>query len=131
MVQKYTYTLHNDYFAKSGYNEIIMKKIVPLEKDIQLGICEYLEIKRHFFWRQNTVGMFDKGKDTFRSLPKYAKAGVPDIIVIRNGVFIGLEVKRPGGKQRPSQVEFQEGVERAGAKYFVVASITDVINIGL
>lgn len=131
MVQKYTYTLHNDYSAKYGYNEIIMKKLVPLEKDIQFAICEYLEIKRHFFWRQNTIGMFDKGKDTFRSLPKYAMAGVSDIIVIRNGIFIALEVKRPGGKQRPSQVEFQKGVERAGGKYFVVASVTDVINIGL
>jgi len=30
--------------------------------------------------------------------PRYSTAGVPDIIGSYGGVFVGLEVKRPGGK---------------------------------
>lgn len=108
-----------------------MKKIKPTEAQVQNAICEYLDIKRYFFWRANTVGLYDAKKDTFRSPSKYSMQGIPDIIVIKNGIFIGLEVKRPGGKQRESQAKFQKGIERAGGKYFIVESITDVMNIGL
>jgi hypothetical protein len=110
-------------------------KLKPLEKDIQLAICKYLKARSRShgftFWRQNTTGMYDAKKQTFRTLPKYAMSGVSDIIVIRNGIFIAIEVKRKGGKQRPSQKKFQREIERAGGKYFVVESVTDVINIGL
>ena len=107
------------------------RAIVPAEKDVQLAICDYLAYRKCMYWRQNTTGMYDAGKQVFRKLPKYAKAGVPDIIVIKNGHFIGIEVKKKGGKQSENQVKFQKELEANGGKYFLVTNVTDVINIGL
>lgn len=105
-----------------------------LEGDIQLSICEYLEWKRHFFWRQNSSGSFYKAADgsrQFRKPPKYAKNGVPDIIVINDGRFIGLEVKAPNGRQSKDQKKFESDVTDAGGIYAVVTSIEDVQALGL
>lgn len=104
------------------------------EGDIQLSICEYLEWKRHFFWRQNSSGSFYKGEDgsrQFRKPPKYAKNGVPDIIVVKDGIFIGLEVKAPKGRQSDAQKEFETDLRAAGGVYTVVTSIEDVQALGL
>lgn len=100
-----------------------------LEKDIQLAICDYLAYKGHFFWRQNTNPIFSEGR--FKSMPKHSKTGVPDIILVKAGIFVGLEVKRPKGKQSENQEIFQRGLERAGGKYYLVTSLDDVIKIGL
>lgn len=104
----------------------------PLERDIQLACCQYLELKRHFFWRQNTTPTFDVTKKTFRSMPKYALKGVPDIVVIgKNGKFIGLEIKRPGGKLRDEQRLFKEMSEDKGAEYHLITDVTQLKEIGL
>ena len=99
------------------------------ETDIQRAICDYLSLKKHFFWRQNTVPVFDKG--FYRPMPKYSMNGLPDIIVIKDGFFIGLEVKRPKTKQSESQLLFEELCHKAGGEYYVVRSIDDVKEIGL
>ena len=52
--------------------------------------------------------------------------GVPDIIMVKDGHFIGFEVKRPNGKQSPGQKLFQKRVEGAGGLYFVVTCLWDV-----
>lgn len=100
-----------------------------LEKEIQLTICKYLEYKRHFFWRQNTTPIFDK--DHFRSMPKYSLNGVPDIILIKDGIFWGLEVKQPKGKQSENQKLFEYKLKKAGGKYNIVTSLDDIIALGL
>lgn len=101
----------------------------PKESEIQLAICDYLALKRYFFWRQNTTSVFDATKKVFRALPKYAMRGVPDICVLWNGKFIGLEVKRPKGKQSEGQIEFELGSKKAGAEYYVVTSLDDVRKV--
>ena len=100
-----------------------------LERSIQLAICDYLALKRVFFWRQNTNPIFADGK--FRSMPKYSMNGVPDIIAIKDGKFWGLEVKRPKGKQSENQEMFEVLCKRAGGEYHVVCSIEDVQALGL
>jgi hypothetical protein len=101
------------------------------ESNIQNSICEYLSYKKHFFWRNNTTGVFDPVRKTFRSKPKYALNGVPDIIVIRDGFFIGLEVKKAKTYQSKDQKEFERKCKDAGGEYYVVRSIKDVQDIGL
>lgn len=100
-----------------------------LEKEIQLAICDYLAFKRYFFWRQNTAPIFDKG--FYRPMPKYSINGMPDIIVIIKGKFVGLEVKRKGGKQSDNQKYFQGNLELSGGEYHIVSSLDDVIALGL
>lgn len=105
----------------------------PLEKEIQNTICEYLQLRGHLFWRQNTAPTIQNNGDKwhFRAMSKYSLKGIPDIIVIKDGMFIGLEVKRPKGKQNPDQIEFQRRCEEKGGKYYVVTNLDEVVNLGL
>ena len=64
-------------------------------------------------------------------MPKHSRRGVPDIIVVKQGQFIGLEVKRQGTCQSPEQKAFEKDVAHAGGQYYVVRSVDDVIAIGL
>jgi hypothetical protein len=105
--------------------------MTKLEKDVQSAILDYLAIKHYFFWRSNNTPIFDSKRQIFRGMPKYALHGTPDIIVIHNGKFIGLECKSDKGKQSESQIKFQKGCIDAGGTYAVVRSIDDVQAIGL
>lgn len=55
----------------------------PTERDIQNRILKALR-ERGGWWVKFHVG------------PRYSTAGVPDIIGSYKGLFVGLEVKRPG-----------------------------------
>lgn len=106
---------------------------IEKESDIQNAICEYLARKKYFFWRSNNTPISDirNGKRFFRSLPKYARHGVPDIIVIHKGLFMGIEVKTAIGKQSDHQKEFEKDCRENGGAYSVVRSIDDCIKLGL
>lgn len=108
-----------------------MKLKPPLEKEIQNTICEYLSYNRKIlFWRQNTAALFREGRHF--AMPKFSLTGIPDIIVIgEGGQFIGIEVKRPGGKQSDNQIEFQKKCEQSGGIYIIAERLEDVQKIGL
>lgn len=104
------------------------------EGDIQNSICEYLEMKRRFFFRLNNIPAFNRsegGGVTMRRLPKFTPRGLPDIIVVAGGLFIALEVKSAIGKQSPEQKIIEADIKKHGGRYFVVRSIDDVQSIGL
>lgn len=105
--------------------------MLPKESHIVSSICDYLAARRYFFWRQNTYGIFDTTTQRHRALPKHSMRGVPDIILIREGAFIGLECKRPGGRLSPDQLLFRHRCQEAGAQYHTVTSIDDVQALGL
>jgi hypothetical protein len=111
------------------------KDTQPLETDIQRAICDYLALKQNqgelIFWRNNNTAVYDPKRHTFRAMPKYTPKGLPDIEVIKDGWWIGLEVKRKGTYQSPGQKEFQALCESAGAEYHVVRSVDDLQVIGL
>jgi len=54
------------------------------------------------------------------------KKGCPDILLCKDGCFIGLEVKTAKGRQSKAQVEAQKRIEACGGKYYVVRSIDNV-----
>ncbi len=109
-----------------------MKAPVPLEKEIQASICAYLfDIKHYFGGRMNTQPIFNRAAGAYRAMPKYSLNGFPDIFLLKDGTFIGLEVKRPGGKQSDVQVAFEHNCLKNGIKYYVVTSIEDVQKLGL
>lgn len=97
------------------------------ETEAQAAICDYLALRHLFFWRNNNIPVFSDGQ--FRSMPKYARKGIPDIILIKGGKFIGLEVKAPKGVLSDSQKEFAKDIEANGGYYYVVRSIDDVQKI--
>jgi len=113
---------------------------VPLEKETQNAICEWLSFNGYFFWRQNNTPVFmKKGRKMIpRAMPKYAPKGIPDIIVIHRGVFVGIEVKRQRGfiidrnrsaKLTADQVSFRYKCEKAGGLYYVVHNLEEVLAI--
>jgi len=108
-----------------------------LEKEIQNTICDYLALKMNqgklMFWRQNTAPTVQKTGDVwqFRRMAKHTLKGVSDIIVVKEGKPIFLEVKREKTKQSPEQLEFQRLVQNNGGYYYVVRSVEDVISVGL
>ena len=108
-----------------------MEKAI-LERDILNDVCGYLKENRFFFWRSNNIPVFGKnngGKMTFRSMPRHSMKGVPDIIVVVEGQFLGIEVKRPKAKLRPDQNIFKGLCEAHGGKYHVVYSLDDIKQV--
>jgi hypothetical protein len=103
------------------------------ESEIVNAICEYLAVRKHFFWRQNTAPAVQKSPNgwQFRRMPKHAMRGVSDIILVHVGRSYFLEVKRNGTYQSREQKEFEKRAQEAGALYAVVRSIDDVQALGL
>src|SRR5690349_12013588 len=102
-----------------------------MESEVLRAICEYLALRKVFFFRSNNQPIFDPARKVFRALPKYTMKGIPDIIAIKDGRFIGIEVKTDKGRQSPEQKEFEQLCSKHGGKYIVVRSIDDVQAIGL
>jgi hypothetical protein len=101
----------------------------PKEKDVEASICQWLRVKGFFFWKQTQSGYFDSARKCFRKhASPYVKAGVPDIIVIYKGRFIGIEVKSKSGKQSIGQLDFERDVLLSDGIYFIARSIEDVDN---
>lgn len=96
------------------------------ESIIQKSITDYLTMIQ----RQHKIYWFRAGSGAIKTEQggyfKSGRPGVPDIIVVKNGLFYGLEVKTIKGKQTEHQKNAQAEIEVAGGKYFVVRSIDDV-----
>jgi hypothetical protein len=82
-------------------------------------------------YRQNNVPVYDVAKGRYRSLPKYTPHGVPDILAIKDGTPIFIEVKSQGGRQTESQKQFEGNARRAGAQYILARGIEDLQAAGL
>jgi len=96
------------------------------EHDIQTAILQFLKFNGIYCWRNNS-GKLVTGQGRFRRMVTIGKAGLPDIIgLLKNGQFLGIEVKREGGKLTDLQRETIEELKKNGAKCFVAYSITDV-----
>ena len=102
-----------------------------LESQIQTQICHYLTLKKYFFWRNNTTGIYDPTKKVFRRMSAFAMAGVSDILLLKDGLLVCIEVKRPKGIQSEHQKEFEKLVKANGGVYLIATSIDDIINYGL
>lgn len=109
-----------------------VKPKLPLESEILRNICEALDLAGYFFWRSNNLPSIQRfgtdGGMRMRSMPKYSAKGIADIIVVDNGKFIALEVKRPGAKLRPEQAEWGLKVIKAGGNYIKVTSVEEAIS---
>ena len=103
------------------------------ETQIQSSIIDYLQVLENqgklFLHRVNNMGVYDPKRKAYRVFPKGAKKGFPDIIVIKNGFLIGLEVKTGKGEQSVNQIEIEKEFKKHGAAYYVVRSLDEVIEI--
>jgi len=109
------------------------RRKTPLEKDIQRDIADWLRLNQFLFWRSNNFPAMGRigagGEMRFRSMPKDTPRGLPDLMIIKDGVFIGIEVKREGNKLRPEQADFGMRLVQHGAKYHVVHSLAEFLAL--
>lgn len=104
------------------------------EGSIQNAICDYLTLRRVFFVRLNNLPAPYRdraGVLQFRKLGKFARLGLADILAVKDGKAIFLEVKSETGRPSKDQLDFGRDAMAAGAEYRVVRSIDDVQAAGL
>lgn len=102
------------------------KGLQPSESQIEIAICHFLRVHHFFFWKQPSRGYFDTKLKRFRKDHNpYVGVGVPDLIIIYLGFFIGLEVKSEKGIQSENQIQFEHRCLKAGGFYFVVRSVEE------
>lgn len=86
------------------------------ENDVVRACLDILTAHKIFAWRQNS-GAFETKTGGFYRI---STPGIPDIIAVYKGKFLGIECKMPGKKQSASQVEFQRKLEKAGGTYLLI-----------
>ena len=82
------------------------------EKKIENQIKKWLD-KQGYWWMKVHGDLFQK-------------SGVPDILACINGRFVGIEVKRPGGKVSALQDYNIEQIRASGGVAFVATSVDEV-----
>lgn len=104
-----------------------------VEHKIQKAIIQYLEIRRICFWAVPNGGHRNIG--VARKLKSEGvKAGVPDITIIHDGKYYGIEVKKPktqtpkGTLSSIQRVRIKQ-IEEAGGQVGVAYSVEDVYQL--
>lgn len=98
------------------------------EAQIEYAILDYLvRIKHIFAWKQPTSGFFDTKHRRFRKQASpFAINGVPDIIAVIYGRFIGFEVKRRGNKQTEAQKLFESRLRASQGLYYILHDLLEL-----
>ena len=101
------------------------------EHDVQCAICEYLDLRKVCYWAVTNGGKRSKSEAN-RLKAEGVKSGVPDITVLYDGKYYGLEVKRPAtlapkGRLSKNQKQMIKLIEDNGCKVKVVYGTEDVI----
>ena len=91
------------------------------ENSIQAAIIEYLKGNP----KKGIAGIGGWWLN-FHGGSVYMPRGIPDIIGCYNGLFVAIEVKRPGEKPRKIQEYTMQLLRKAGAKTCVAYSVEDV-----
>lgn len=93
-----------------------------LESDIQAAIIKFLEYKKAIVVKFNNVGI-KKANGSY--IPPRQK-GISDLLVCYKGIFIAIEVKRPGNSTTVFQDIFLENIQKAGGYAIVASDVSDV-----
>ena len=99
-----------------------------LEKEIENLILEYLSYMPGYFWKNQSVGVYDSVRKQFRkSHNKFHVNGISDILgCLPGGLLVGIEVKTKKGRATENQKAFLEKIDRLGGITFIARSVEDV-----
>ena len=108
-------------------------KLVPVptpESAVLKAVLAALRIHPMVAWAERMNVMSQTLQ--YKGVDRYVKAGfkgLSDIIgMLRDGRFLAVEVKRPGGQPTQAQIEFLGLVDRSGGVAFIARSVDDVIR---
>jgi hypothetical protein len=112
----------------------VFKGVKVSEAAVLRVVTQYLDLLASkgllVFFRHHPVRLIGGGAKavTFIKVPVMQR-GVADIIIIKNWVVYGVELKGSDGKQSEDQMEWQSAFEKQGGKYGIVRSIDDLRNL--
>jgi len=119
-----------------------MKKIIPLESEIQKQIIDYLKLKHYFVMRLNSGSYAVNGGKSF---VRGCEPGTPDLLAFKvlgkrigqpDHIHVGLnlffiEVKRPKGRVTELQEQKMIELEAYGAICLVIHSVDELQALNL
>ncbi len=103
-----------------------------IEHKIQKSLAQYLDIRGLCWWAVPNGG--NRNIITAKKLQaEGVKSGVPDITIIHDGIYYGVEVKKPKTDTRAgvlsiTQKAMIERIEQAGGTVGVVYCVADLID---
>lgn len=86
-------------------------------------IWDIVNVRGGAAYRINNGATYDKARGVYRA--GVTKRGVPDIIGVLDGRFIGIEVKIGTDRQSEYQREIEREINAAGGVYFIAKTYDD------
>jgi len=83
-------------------------------------------VREGLAYRINNGAIYDTKRQVYRK--GVQRKGIPDIIGIINGRFIGIEVKIGRDRQSADQKEVEREINEAGGVYFIAKSYDDYLE---
>ena len=95
-----------------------MSKPKVTEADIRRQVRDYLRIRGWFVFHilQGGVGVY---------------RGITDLIAVRDGRVLFIELKTARGRQSVHQVKFQSDIEAHGGEYVLCRGVDDLLKRGI
>jgi len=101
------------YFGRPNPNK---KKQSPANA-LTDAVITYIKLKGGIAYRINNMGVYDAKLGKFRT--SGTKKGIPDIIGIHKGRFIGVEIKIGKDRQSDDQKLREQEIIKAGGYYYI------------
>lgn len=99
-------------------------KVKP-ETALVRACIDYLNYRGIFAWRNNTTGVYDPARKTFRSFT--GLKGVSDVLgCTSDGRFVAVECKAKDNTLAPEQIAFLNTIQAKGGIACVAYTLDDV-----
>jgi hypothetical protein len=102
--------------------------VVPLEKEVQAQIKQYLQLNGWLVLRLNSGAIPAEYKGKRRFIRFNDQPGCSDLLALKDGVAAFIECKRPGKKATAEQESFLEEVRKHGGIAFVADSLDSLLS---
>ena len=94
------------------------------------SVAAPVKVTEKVIMKQIKLGLEAHGWFVFRVPPSlYSDKGLCDLVAVKNGVSVFIEVKNPKGKQSDAQKIFESRIMGAGASYILARGIDDVEHL--
>jgi hypothetical protein len=102
-------------------------KLKYSESQLQKAILHRLAWTKNIYYiRNNSYAGRIIGNDGKTWYMRNNKKGSPDIILLKNGFWLGLEIKTEEGRQSPEQKQAEKDIRKAGGHYFIIRSLEEL-----
>ena len=102
-----------------------MRLFYTKETQLQRDCLQYLRAKGIFCYRQNSGALkTEKGFYRFTDIN-----GLPDIIAIINGRYVGFELKLKGKYPSKTQRATHEAIKKAGGEVYIIHDLNELKEI--